>query len=241
MIINLANTQKVKFGSTEVKKIKKGSEQIWPEESSLVFYDYIINVRTVINGTATAPYINTLYTPSMDTAIEAYISGQAMNYQYSFLGVRQSNGVRHIHIFFPQNASNLQSRLNFSDKSYNFSRGQFGSQTGYKVKISKTGWSVKNSDDQNITSGSWSPSTVTFPGPITIFALNNNGKIETRGVDLDREIIPKLYYVKFWENDVLVRHWVPATFENEPGMYDLVNEKFYGNDGESYFLVGNNS
>jgi len=77
----------------------------------------------VINGTATAPYINTLYTPSMDTAIEAYISGQAMNYQYSFLGVRQSNGVRHIHIFFPQNASNLQSRLNFSDKSYNFSRG----------------------------------------------------------------------------------------------------------------------
>lgn len=101
----------------------------------------------MVNGTATAPYINTLYTPTMDTAIEAYISGQAMNYQYSFLGVRQSNGVKHIHIFFPQNSSNLQSRLNFSNQSMIFSSGEFGNQTGYKVKISKTGWSIKDSND----------------------------------------------------------------------------------------------
>lgn len=199
-----------------------------------------MNVRTVENGTSKAPYINTLYTPTMNTSIEAYISGQAMNYQWSVLGVRESNAVRHIHIFCPQNGTNLQPRVNFSDCSFSFSKGEFGNQTGYKIKISKTGYTVKNSNDSTLRTGMWSSNTVTFPGPIYLFALNNNGKIESRGVELDRDVVPKVYYIKFWENDVLVRHWVPATLEGEAGMYDVVNEQFYGNDGTSYFLVGNN-
>jgi len=51
----------------------------------------------------------------MNTSIEAYISGQAMNYQWSVLGVREANAVKHIHIFFPQNATSLKSRVNFAD------------------------------------------------------------------------------------------------------------------------------
>lgn len=59
-----------------------------------------------------------------------------------------------------------------------------------------------------------------------------------RGHDNNTED-PVLYY-KLWINGTLVRHMIPCTnSNNEPGMYDLVSEAFFGNAGSGSLVVGN--
>ena len=51
----------------------------------------------------------------------------------------------------------------------------------------------------------------------------------------------KLYYAKCYQNDVLVRDFVPCyrKSDNVAGLYDLVNDVFYTNAGTGTFIVGN--
>ena len=50
----------------------------------------------------------------------------------------------------------------------------------------------------------------------------------------------KIYYAKFWNGNELVRNFVPCyrKSDNEPGMYDTVNNVFYTNEGTGDFIVG---
>lgn len=56
----------------------------------------------------------------------------------------------------------------------------------------------------------------------------------------------KIYYAKFWENGVLIRHFVPVpaglvignfTVPSN-GMFDMVNQQFYPNQGTGEFTIG---
>ena len=49
----------------------------------------------------------------------------------------------------------------------------------------------------------------------------------------------KIYGCKIWENDVLVRDFIPCQNNNVYGMFDVKNNQFYGNDGSGDFLGGN--
>lgn len=50
----------------------------------------------------------------------------------------------------------------------------------------------------------------------------------------------KLYYSKIYDNDVLVRDFIPCyrNLDNEVGLYDLVNDVFYTNQGTGAFTYG---
>ena len=56
----------------------------------------------------------------------------------------------------------------------------------------------------------------------------------------------KMYYAKIWDNDVLVRHFVPVPCGLQigdfvvpsNGMWDIVEQKFYGNMGTGDFIYG---
>ena len=46
----------------------------------------------------------------------------------------------------------------------------------------------------------------------------------------------KMYYCKIYDNDILVRDFVPCiNVEGEYGLYDFVNSQFYGNVGTGSF------
>ena len=46
----------------------------------------------------------------------------------------------------------------------------------------------------------------------------------------------KIYYLKIYDNDTLVRDYIPyITEDNEYGLYDLVTQQFYGNNGDGEF------
>ena len=50
----------------------------------------------------------------------------------------------------------------------------------------------------------------------------------------------KLYACKFYENGVLIRDFIPVQMKDtrEIGLYDKVNDKFYGNSGSGTFIAG---
>ena len=60
-------------------------------------------------------------------------------------------------------------------------------------------------------------------------------------VDLFSAYNMKVYRLKLYENDVLVREYVPCyrVSDNEIGLYELVNNVFYPNNGTGTFNKGN--
>ena len=58
--------------------------------------------------------------------------------------------------------------------------------------------------------------------------------------------ITRIYYTKIWDNDVLIRLFVPVPcglkigdfVVPENGMWDIVEQKFYGNSGTGEFIYG---
>ena len=50
----------------------------------------------------------------------------------------------------------------------------------------------------------------------------------------------RIWYVKLLDNDVLIRHFIPLvrTSDSKPGVYDLVKDVFYTNQGTGEFTWG---
>ena len=50
----------------------------------------------------------------------------------------------------------------------------------------------------------------------------------------------QLYGCKIWDDDILVRNFVPCyrVSDNKPGLYDLVNDEFLTNSGTGEFTLG---
>lgn len=68
--------------------------------------------------------------------------------------------------------------------------------------------------------------------------------LETENIKLfyenNRANCSKLFYCKMYENDILIRDFIPCyrNSDNEVGMYDLVNNVFYINQGTGTFTYG---
>lgn len=61
-------------------------------------------------------------------------------------------------------------------------------------------------------------------------------------VTLFKDTIGRLYSCRLWNGETLVRNFVPCyrKSDNEIGLYDLVNDVFYDNDGSGTFTKGSN-
>ena len=60
-----------------------------------------------------------------------------------------------------------------------------------------------------------------------------------RGTNLDNIGDVRLYYCKIWDDGTLIRDMIPCyrKSDNEIGMYDTVNNKFYTNQGTGEFVI----
>lgn len=67
-----------------------------------------------------------------------------------------------------------------------------------------------------------------------LFAVNNAGTAHSQYIN------QKVYNCKIWENDVLVRNFIPVKrlSDNKYGMYDTVTKQFFGNSGTGNFTGG---
>lgn len=68
---------------------------------------------------------------------------------------------------------------------------------------------------------------------IYLFGRNDGGILGDAGGTV------KIYYCKIYDNDTLIRNYIPCKNQNgEIGLYDLVNGMFYGNAGTGAFTAG---
>lgn len=64
----------------------------------------------------------------------------------------------------------------------------------------------------------------------------------TNTAKLDHLATTKIYYCKIWDNDTLVRNFIPCINDNNViGMYDTVNSVFYSPSGTGSFRGGRKS
>lgn len=79
---------------------------------------------------------------------------------------------------------------------------------------------------------SFEEKSFTTPASLKLMASDNNGTIEWY-------MVGRVYSCQIYDNDVLVRDYVPcANASGTAGLYDLVNDKFYGNAGSGTFAKG---
>ena len=99
--------------------------------------------------------------------------------------------------------------------------------TPIEIELSQQGLFVNG----NLT---WTPDTATFtvPANMTLFSLNRNGSIAEK-------LTGKIYFAQLFKAGKPVRNFIPCTNPSGiPGLYDLVDGKFYCNSGTGVFLAG---
>lgn len=91
---------------------------------------------------------------------------------------------------------------------------------------------ASDSGTQSFTVGNTSSFNSNYS--LWIFALNNGGS-------LFGGALMKLYYLKIWDNGVLIRDYIPVKNilnDNKICLYDKVENKFYYNAGSGEFIAG---
>ena len=78
-------------------------------------------------------------------------------------------------------------------------------------------------------------STYTYTPPSTRYSIPIGLFGSYNGEYLSRS---KIYYFKIWEDDVLVRNFIPVVKDNTGYMYNKVNGQLFGNAGTGEFIIG---
>lgn len=140
-------------------------------------------------------------------------------------------------------------RTNVNSQHYGVTIGGTNSiswYTGYGAESQNTGWTAildteyeikKEKGVLNINNNQFTQTSENFscPGNMSIFAMHQSDTIIAYAT-------MKLYYFKIYDNNNLVRDFIPCyrKSDNEIGLYDIVNNVFYTNNGTGTFIKGNN-
>ena len=176
-------------------------------------------------------YIDTGYKPGGDTRVvcefaEITIGGQGTG--ASLFGAR----VDYINQDFTF-WSAISEREGFTDCYYSTTKDVQNPKTD-KILVDKNKNITTINNDSNY---SVSYTYVDFRSAynLFIFATNKAGSPDIRGES-------RIYYMKIYDNDVLVRDFVPAVdIKGQYGFFDKLNNQFYTNKGSGTFIVGNNT
>ena len=113
----------------------------------------------------------------------------------------------------------------------------YGSQTDQTVVFYGIGKVTARLDRNKLYKNGeliWTASAATFscPSNLTLMALNRNGTIQEKTAG-------NWYSSKIYDNGTLIRDYTPCqTIAGEIGLWDDVNEVFYGNVGTGTFTAG---
>lgn len=103
-------------------------------------------------------------------------------------------------------------------------------QTGINV-VKKVGREIYVNNTLKVTLNN---TNYTTPVTITLYAGNQTGGVRSG----NRFTNGKIYYIKFYESNVLVRDFIPVRVGTTGYMYDKVSGKLFGNDGSGQFILG---
>lgn len=207
----------------EVGYINLTSEASLPKEYTQVDY---------IEGTGTQ-YLDTGLILTQDNSFELEMSMNVKNTQNKMLfGSRSGASSNNISANVFRNIV-----VDFNNSNYSTYRTEwdYTINTKYILYNSKEKRVIYDENHnvliQNTTACN---DTITTPNTATLFYINPKPSNTWYNANA------KIYYCKIWDNDTLVRNIVPCyrNSDNEVGMYDLVTNTFYTNQGTGSFTYG---
>lgn len=167
-------------------------------------------------------YIDTGFKPNQDTKLE-------IDYKYIDDGI-----TRHDWSAFGVNELFVLSSSNISPMLFKYNSTKYTSTVStlerHKVKFDKNNVYV---DGNLIYTFTYSTFQANYNALLFARRANSNGALQERSK-------MQLYDCKIYDNNVLIRHFIPCkrNSDNEVGLYDLVNDVFYTNQGTGTFTAG---
>lgn len=178
----------------------------------------------IASSSSRTQYINTGVYPKANVKIEGKI--MAYNYSNYDVVIGQTSG--------DMNTGSIAVRVFSGPKLY----VGYGGHRDYYKSISFNSEVTFNTWNCGITvnGSSSSGSTISFtPNSYALWMFGgNNDNALWRGFN------GRIYYMKIYNDNILVRHFIPARRKSDSvlGMYDLVNRTFYTNSGSGSFTAG---
>ena len=223
-------TGEVNEENTVVSVTKKNQVQTYSFKEGLdiakFFGGYTQLAYIECNG---AQYINTEYIPNYNTAIEGSFSHNEHVIDTPLFGVRTANYNSSYTMWAHplEYSSSGKNTMIFNDYQKTFS---IGINEGLIENFYySNNLMINNTERFTYTVSSGSPNL-----PLILLGLSNGGNIDSR------KFLGKLYTFKIYDNGALVRDFIPAkrNKDNVLGLYDLVEHKFYTNQGTGTFTGG---
>ena len=226
-------------GYIRITAIKAGSGNTLVKTDSTTWKNYkniFINTgvsTTVPSGLVELEYIESTGTQYIDTEFKPNgNSGIIIDYQQigtiesqdALFGARQTTS----QAAFAMWLSSDQTYPQYGNVSYNTKPISITNNTRLIYKLDKG----KASCGNNIVS--FNQSSFSSNCNLTLFAMNTKDTIDSRRVS------GKLYSCKIYDNDILIRNFIPAKriSDGKCGLWDKVNFKFYTDESGGNFTAG---
>ena len=198
------------------------------------FYDYLENVST--------SYIDTEYDIGPDNGknIKLYIDYIATNTQVGnrwwVHGLGGASNLT-IHAGIGDGSSGTNVKFVYGNGTNDVRTnvyGDIGTRYIYELDLKNKTYIVKDINGNtlvNLSNFTVNTPTKTYSPYIYAWKRGSNGV-------LGYSHSGKMYRYRLYDNDVLVRNFIPCKYAGEAGMWDIVEGKFYGNKGSGTFVLG---
>lgn len=194
----------------------------------------VIEEVEYVEGTGTQ-YINTGLKGNLNTAIELKFEGitSAANDILNVFGdITTSSKAISCNTGYTDDAARPTSR--FGDKSTGGVPQRLTKNTPYIITSNKNNYTIKNQDGTTYRNYAYNATTAfTTTNNLWVFVCNSNNAPSTYSGG------SKFYYCKIWDNNVLVRNFIPIKVGTEYAMFDKVTQNVYRNAGTGSFTGGN--
>ena len=171
-----------------------------------------------------AQYVDTGFKPSGNSGIVVdYQQVGTIAYQDPLFGARQSSSNTAFGMWLSSDVTYPQ----YGNVSYNTKPISINNNTRLIYKLDK---GIASCGDKTV---SFSQLSFNSSYNLVLFSMNTGGTVDTR------RISGKLYGCKIYDNDKIVRDFIPCKNSSGViGLYDTVNSQFYQNAGTGTFIAG---
>ena len=223
-------------------------------EACLILANSIENLEDYNNTTATAEDIRegkTAYSNGEKVIGTMIASGNGLNNDYQRLEYLESNGTQYINTeVYPVSGKHaamvnymmtqkVNSREQWAFGQWYYSAGwRCGGATnsyGTHTKNTSCGFTYTGGGVGTKVLGMSTNCPITSEFPMYLFAQQSAGNAEYVDASYFR-----IYECRIWENQKLIRDFIPCyrKSDGKPGMYDIINNVFYINQGTGEFIIG---
>lgn len=186
--------------------------------NNLKFYTYL--------QCDTSSYINSGVIPTTSTNFEMKYATNSLSVENVYFGCSTASGYVNGNNYSLDVLTSGSLLYTFRNQGYDSSNITTTANTPFIVKLQGDTFSI-NGNSMSANRHTSHPNL-----EIYLFARNVNGTVGNSNIKA-----AKLYYCKFWEGDTLIRDFVPCSYNGVYGLWDLCENKFYGNAGSGAFTV----